>query len=175
MFSDPSYNIEQLGLQSGAKVADFGCGSGFYSLAAARAVGGKGRVYAVDVQKGLLDRLKKEAATEELYNIEVVWGDVEKIGGTKLRDESVDAVIAANLLFQIERKNDFALEIKRILKKNGKLLLVDWSGSFGGIGPAQEQVATKRAGRELFEQNGFTFEREIQAGGHHWGVIFRKS
>ena len=60
-------------------------------------------------------------------------GHVEKIGGTKLRDESVDAVIAANLCFQIENKNDFVLELKRILKPKGKLLLVDLNRSFGAL------------------------------------------
>ena len=47
MFSDPSYNIEQLDLQSGMKAADLGAGSGFYSFALARAVGGAGKVYAL--------------------------------------------------------------------------------------------------------------------------------
>jgi ubiquinone/menaquinone biosynthesis C-methylase UbiE len=175
MFSDPSYNIEQLSLQSGAKVADLGCGSGFYSMVLARAVGDKGKVYAIDVQKGLLDRIKKEAEKEELRNIEVIWGDVDDIGGTKLRDDSVDAVVATNLLFQIENKDNFAREIKRILKKGGKLLLVDWSSSFGGVGPEQRAVVSQRAGSELFEKNGFVIERQIRAGDHHWGVIFRRT
>ncbi len=174
MFSDPSYNIEQLSLQSGMKVADLGCGSGFYSMALAKAVGDKGRVYAIDVQKGLLDRLKKEAMIEGFHNVEVVWGDVEKKHGTKLRDESADAVVVANLLFQIGQKVDFANEIQRILRQRGKLLLIDWSGSFGGVGPDQDQVVAKRIGQELFEQNGFVFEREIRAGDHHWGIIMRK-
>ena len=61
MFSDPEKNIEQFSLGKGMHVADFGTGSGFYALAAAEAVGETGRVYAIDVQKDLLEKLKKEA------------------------------------------------------------------------------------------------------------------
>lgn len=175
MFSDPTHNIEQLDLQSGMKVADLGCGSGFYSMASARAVGDKGRVYAVDVQKDLLARVKKEAANEGLFNVEVVWGNAEKIGGTNLKDNLADAVIVANVLFQIERKDDFIEEIKRILKPKGRILVVDWQDSFGGMGPKRENVITRAVGRQLFESRGFVFEKDIRAGSHHWGVVMRKS
>jgi len=70
----------------GMKVADVGAGSGFYSLEAARKVGSSGRVYAIDVQKNLLERLRSQAISEGLGNVEVVWGNAEKIGGTKVRE-----------------------------------------------------------------------------------------
>ena len=47
------------------KVAVLGCGSGFYSMAAAKAVGGKREVYAVDVERGFAYRFKKEAARKD--------------------------------------------------------------------------------------------------------------
>src|SRR3989344_2948953 len=170
-FSDPSYNIEQFNLQSGMKVADFGAGSGFYALAAAKAVGDKGKVYAIDVQKDLLDKLKSEASHKGFHNVEVLWGDVARLGGTKLRDQSVDAVIIANLLFQIEEKQELVNETRRVLKPKGRVMLVDWSESYGGIGPIQGHVVNRRAGRDLFEPSGFVFERDIRAGSHHWGVV----
>ncbi len=95
-FSDPTSNIEQFSLQYGMRVADFGAGSGFYSLAAARAVGPHGHVYALDVQKDLLAKIKNDAVKANLANIEVLWADVEKPGGSKLKDRSLDAVIISN-------------------------------------------------------------------------------
>lgn len=175
MFSSPEQIIEQLNLKHGSRVADLGAGSGFYSLAAARAIGDKGKVYAIDIQKDLSERLKKEANRQGFFNIETLWGNVEKMGGTHLKDELVDLVIAANLLFQLEDKHDFPLEVKRILKPNGKVLVVDWLDSFRGMGPAPHYVFTAAKARELFERVGFTFDRQIRAGERHWGMLFRKA
>src|SRR3989344_1115259 len=98
MFSDPASNLAKLGLVDGQKVVDLGAGSGFYSIEAAKKVGSSGRVYAVDVQKDLLERLRSVATTNGVRNIEVVWGNAEKIGGTKLREALSDRVIASNVL-----------------------------------------------------------------------------
>jgi len=174
MFADPQKNIDQLGLAIGAQVADMGSGSGFYTLAAARAVTGSGRVYSIDIQKDLLSRIKVAADKEKLFNIEIIWGDVEKIGGTRLGDASVDAIIISNLLFQITNKDIFIKEAKRILKKRGKALVVDWMSSFGGIGPKPDEVVTEKKATELFAAEGFAVEKNFSAGEHHYGIVFRR-
>lgn len=173
-FSDPSHNVEQFDLQSGMTVADFGTGSGYYAFAAAKAVGDKGKVYAIDVQKPLLEKLKREAVSRSAHNLEIIWADVEKPGGTKLRDASADAAIIANILFQVEHKSDFLAEVYRVLKPKGKVLVIDWQDSFAGVGPAIEHVVPAAKARALFEAAGFAFERDVRAGGHHWGMVFRK-
>ena len=174
MFSDPSTIIPQLDLQSGARVADLGAGSGFFALAAAKAVGGAGRVYAIDVKKDLPQKVKNTATSQGLLNVEAVWGDVEVVGGTKLKDKSVDAAIIANLLFQLQDKNGFFAETTRILKNKGKILVVDWKDSFGGLGPKASEVITADQAKTMFEKAGFRFEKEINAGEHHYGLVFRK-
>lgn len=175
MFADPLHIVEQFDIQSGARVADLGAGSGALALAAARAVGDAGRVYAIDVQKDLLERLKKEARAARLHNLEVVWGDAEKQDGTHLKDGAVDAVILSNVLFQLEDKAGATREAARILKKGGKALVVDWSDSFGRMGPDPANVVPEQTARSLFEENGFQFVKSINAGVHHYGMIFRKS
>ncbi|MEO8637734.1 MAG: methyltransferase domain-containing protein [Candidatus Taylorbacteria bacterium] len=174
MFSDPKHNIEQLNLDPGMVVADVGSGSGHYSLEAAKIVGDKGKVYAIDVQKDLLARLKSHAVAEHLHNIEVIWGNAEKPGGTRVKDAFVDFVFVSNILFQVEDKKTFAKEIKRIVKTNGRVLVVDWADSFGGMGPQREHVVTEAKAKELFLSEGLAFERGIQAGAHHYGLVFRK-
>ncbi|MDO8590405.1 MAG: methyltransferase domain-containing protein, partial [bacterium] len=68
MFSDPQKNIEQFGLQPGGLVADLGSGAGFYTIAAARAVGNSGRVYAIDILKDMLQKIKNEAQRSGIHN-----------------------------------------------------------------------------------------------------------
>jgi ubiquinone/menaquinone biosynthesis C-methylase UbiE len=174
MFSDPEKNIAQLALASGMQVADFGSGSGFYSMAAAKAVAPSGQVFAIDIQKDLLQKLKNGAKQNNLSNLNIVWADLEHLGGTKLRENSIDAVIAANLFFQIENKDALCLEIKRVLRPLGRALIVDWAGSFGGVGPVENDIMAKEKIIGIFQDHGLKLDREITAGAEHYGLIFRK-
>ncbi len=168
MFSDPAANLAKLGLVEGQKVVDIGAGSGFYSIEAAKKVG-TGRVYAVDVQKNLLERLRATASAQGVRNIEVVWGNAEKIGGTKLREGIADRVVASNVLFQIEQSDNFVLELKRITKPGGKIMVIDWS-EISPLSPKQLVPAMKA--QMIFEKSGFKLEDSFNAGDHHYGLIF---
>jgi len=174
MFSDPENNIKQFALTPGMMVADFGSGSGFYSMAAARVVAPSGKVFAVDIQKDLLSKLKNGARQNHLSNIDVIWGDLEHLGGTKLRESSMDAVMVCNLFFQIQNKDGLCLEVKRVLRGNARVMVIDWAGSFGGVGPVETDVISKIKMTDLFLDHGFVLDREISAGAEHYGLIFRK-
>lgn len=172
MFTNPEQNILHLGLTEGMRVADFGAGTGFYSKACSSRVGYTGKIYAIEVQKDLVKKLESDIKHWGLSNVECIWGDIEKRGGTKLSDHSMDAVIVSNVLFQAEDKLGLIDEVKRVLKKNGKVLLIDWSGSFGGMGPTPEHVITENTAKELFEKRGFKFVEKISTSVHHYGIIF---
>ncbi len=171
-FSSPQENVLQLGLREGMKVADFGAGSGHYSRAAAGVVGNSGKVYAIDVQEDVLKHLKLNTHIHHVGTIETIWGDIEKAGGSHLRDASVDAGILANTLFQIENHIGLLGEIKRVLKSDGKLMVVDWAGSYGGIGPAAAQVVSEHDAEALFINGGFHKVKSFRAGPHHYGIVF---
>ena len=174
MFSDPKTNLEQFGLEKGMKVADLGVGSGFYVVAAARMVGDLGRVFGVDVQKELVAEVKRTAEKEKLENVEVIWGDIEKAEGTKIKEAQLDAVIVSNVLFQVEDREGLIKEIARILKPGGKVLVVDWMDSFAGMGPSRTSVVTQEVAESLFVNLGFRVEKRIDAGDHHYGFVARK-
>ena len=174
MLSDPEKNIAQSFLKEGMIVADFGAGTGAYAVAAARRVGESGRVYAIDVQKELLSSVTTAAKKEGLSNIEILWGDIEEPHGTKLADGSVDVVIVSNVLFQSENKMGLLSEAGRVLKKGGKLLLIDWADSFGGLGPHPDHVIKKNDARKMLENARFAYGRDIEAGEHHYGMVFEK-
>ncbi|MEI6345859.1 MAG: methyltransferase domain-containing protein [bacterium] len=174
MFSHPHKNTDQLGLMPGMKVADLGAGVGAYAIPVAQAVGEKGRVYAVEVQQELVAKIKANVEHARLKNVEYLWGNIEQRGGTHIGDELVDFVIVANVLFQAVDKAGLVVEVRRILKKGGKAVVIDWKESFGGIGPAVQEVVNESKAKELFTQHGFQHLRGISAGDHHYGLIFTK-
>lgn len=173
-FVDPEKNVALFGIKGGEHIADFGAGSGAYAFALSRCVGPRGMVYAVDIQKELLTKIKNEGNRLGLENIQVIWGDVEKTGGTKLGDASLDGVLLSNIAYQVSDKNELVNEAKRVLKNDGKVFLIEWSGSHGGLGPKPESVVDKNEITKLFNKAGFAREREIDAGSYHYGLIFSK-
>ncbi len=171
-FSSPHENVLQIGLREGMRVGDFGAGSGHYSRAAAAVVGRDGRVYAVDIQEDVLKHLKHNTHAHHVNTIDAIWGDIEKPGGSHLRDASLDAVLLANTFFQVENRYGLLNEIKRVLKQGGKLMVVDWAGSYGGMGPTPEKVVTERDAEAFFINGGFHKQKSFRAGPHHYGIIF---
>lgn len=171
MFSDPVKNLKAFGLHEDSVVADLGAGTGYYSVAAGHIVT-QGKVYAVEINKDFLETIKHKVKEAHLDNVEILWGNVEKQGGTKIKDGVIDVVIASNILFQVEDKENFILEIKRILKPKGRVLLVDWSSDSSLMG--SKHAISKNKAFEMFEKKGFIQEREIDAGEHHYGIILIK-
>jgi arsenite methyltransferase len=174
-FSNPNQILEEVGIQKGSVVADLGAGSGHYTFASARATGMEGKVYALEVQKDLVEKLKTEAERNHLTNVSPIWCNIEKVGGTKLADSVVDLAIVANVFFQIEDRKDFLKELHRIVKSHGRVILIDWTDSYSGMGPAPTSVVREADAVSIFEQSGFKLNRNVNAGEHHYGIIFSKN
>ena len=175
MFTDPVKNLRALGLREDHIVADLGAGTGFYSVAAGHLVP-KGKVYAVEVVREFLATITGKAKDAHLHNVQTIWGNIEKRGGTKLKDNLVDAVVASNVLSQVEDKDKFIEEIKRILKPKGRVLFVDWSSDSKAVDfKIAQMFLAKGKAHEMFMKKGFILEREINAGDHHYGMILVKS
>ncbi len=171
MFTDPLKNLKTFGIKETDIVVDLGAGTGFYSILAAQ-IANKGKVYAVEIIKDFLEIILNKVKEIKLKNIECLWGDVERLGGTKIGDAVADKVIASNVFFQVEDKNTFIEEIKRILKEKGEVLFIDWSPS--SFMPHKKLAITQEKARKMFEEKGFILEREFDAGLHHYGMIFIK-
>lgn len=172
MFSDPDSVIKQSYVAEGMTVADFGAGIGFYALALAKKVGEYGRVFAIDVLPDHLRKLSNEAARAGLNNLELIQSDLETEKGSGLLTASVDRIIIANILFQADHPEIIVKEAKRILKGNGKVAVIDWIDSFNQVGPHPEHIITKDEARKHFEDAGFHLESFIDAGSHHYGMLY---
>lgn len=171
MFSTPSVNLSQFHIEPGMVVADLGCGSGAYTSEILQRVGPTGKVFALDVQKPLVDKLANDFKSRHVVNVTVMWDDLDDANGISLKDSSIDRAVIANTLFQIDDMQKFSTEVRRILKPGGLALIVDWSDSFGGLGPTPQAVVRRDRALEIFQKAGFEFRKDVNAGDHHYGFV----
>lgn len=174
MFNQPQELVAQFDVVPGMVAADFGAGSGHLTIPLSRAVGDNGTVFAIEIQKEILDRLRSDLSSQGIGNVELMWGDIEHARGTKLKDSSVDRVVMSNTMFQLDEKSGSIKEMSRVLKPDGKVLFIEWSDSHGGLGPVAESIITPDSAKQMFDEGGFSVDHEVVTGTHHYGFVFRK-
>ena len=168
-FLNPQEVLSELKIEGQMIAADFGSGSGGWAIPLAKRLK-FGKVYAIDILEEPLSALKSKAEIQRVYNIETINSNVEK--GIKLPDLSCDLVLLTNLLFQVEDKKRVLTEAKRVLKKGGKILVVDWFPQ-APQGPKEGRISAKEV-KEMAKDLNLKLEKEFQAGIFHYGLIFSK-
>ena len=175
MFVKPESIVKILDILPGMAVADFGAGAGFYTIPIAKRVGESGKVYAFDIRKETLEIIRSKAREARLFNIDALRADLEDKEGSHLKSGSVDMIMISNILFQTEDKKNLADESFRILKPGGKVVLVEWNEDKGCSGPPLADRVNRRDAEEIFLKCGFIFEKELNAGENHYGLVLKKS
>ena len=172
---NPRLLLERAGVGHGQRVADLGCGAmAYFTLQAARQVGERGQVYAVDIQREVLSSVDSRARLAGLTNVRTVWSDLEKVGAAAIPSATLDAALLVNTLFQL---NDYAAamtEAARLLKPSGKLLAVDWKSIGAPFGPPSERRVSPGRVKELAIAAGFKLLEEFEAGPYHFGQVYEK-
>ena len=172
---DPFKLLEEAGIRGGMKVADFGCGTlGHYVFPASQMVGPEGKVYAVDILKSVLSGIQGRIKMEGSTNVETVWGDLERVGGINLPDNSLDIGLLVNNLFLSKQQLEMTKECARMVKPGGKLVIADWKPSAGGIGPDPASRVSADAAKKLGLDAGLILEKEFEPGKFHYGFVYRK-
>ena len=167
--------LEEAGVGRGHYVGDLGCGSGYFTVPAAKMVGAAGRVFAVDVQKPILENIKSRKRMEGLENIVPVWTDLEIVGAAKqIGDESLDFAFLVNIFFQTKKDKEVLQEATRMTKPNGKILVVDWKKEVTPFGPDLDHRIEPADLKSIADSLGLTLDREFEAGTYHWGMILIK-
>jgi ubiquinone/menaquinone biosynthesis C-methylase UbiE len=126
-------------------------------------------VYAIDIQEEPLSALRGKMRMEKVFNIDPLRGNVE--GKTTLISESCDLVLMTNLLFQVDDIKKVFEEAKRVLKKGGKILVVDWKEK-AEVGP-ERRVSLDKV-KEVAKEIGFKVEEEFEAGIYHFALLLTK-
>jgi len=175
-FLNPDLIYKKIGLAEGAKVAEFGCGrTGIFSFSAAKIVGDKGIVYALDILKDVLEGIKSRSRFEGYYNILTVWTDLEKIGAAAVPEKSVDVGFFVNVFFQLKNRNNALAEAARLLKDGAILVVVDWTKRIDGkLGPEENQMVNIDDLVALAKEHSFVLQENFPASDYHFCLIFKK-
>lgn len=168
-FLDPKEILKKLDLRKDMIVADFGCGSGGWAIPLAKILE-KGTVFAFDILEEPLSALKSKAKIENINNIETRKVDVEK--AVPLLTESCDLVLMTNLLFECQNKKKVLEEGKRILKKGGNILIVDWQKD----NPLTSEIefCSREEVKQIAKKIDLKIKEEFDAGSYHFGLILLK-
>lgn len=174
---DSGLIIKKAGISDKMKVADLGCGAlGHFVFPTAKIVGKKGKMYAVDILKTILENIQKRSKQEGLDNIiETVWTDLEVFGATtKIESGSLDVAMLINTLYQSHKRVEILRESIRMLKKDGKLLIIEWESIATPLGPPAEERVKSESLISAAPKLGLKLEEEFEAGQYHYGLIFTK-
>lgn len=120
-FNPPPKILEQIGIQTGSNVLDFGAGSGSYSIPAAQFVGSTGKVYATDIHPLAIKEISKKADMQRIKNIYAILTDCD----TKLPNASIDFILLFYVLHDFKNPDRIIRELDRVLKIKGTLAIID--------------------------------------------------
>jgi arsenite methyltransferase len=120
--------IALLGLKPGAVVADIGAGSGVFTLPLAHAVGAQGRVYAVDIDAGLVKHIGQKAKEQKATNVQPVLG---QFTDPKLPARDVDVAFIYDVLHHIEDRAEYLKNLAPYLKADGRIAVIDFHPELG--------------------------------------------
>lgn len=173
---DPHMLFDKLPLQPGMHVADFGCGrTGHIVFPAALIVGERGLIFAVDILKDVLDNIQKRAKIESLHQIQTIWSNIEYVGKTAIPDESLDVVFIVNVLSQSDNRHGVLEEAKRLLKKKGRIVVVDWNKQGLSFCPDHTRFVNFDDVIQWGRVQGFGVQEECIVGPYHRGVILYRN
>jgi len=171
-FIKPDDVLDKLEIREGMKIAEFGCGAGYFSIPLAKRAGKGGVVYAIDVQGTALESVRGRARLFSTLNIEIIRANLEKENGSTLKENSLDMVLLGNILFQSSAKDAIIKEAKRVLnRKNGKIVIVEWNEE-AVLGPEVGYRISKDNLKKLAKDFGLVLEKEFNAGDSHYGLVF---
>ncbi|MFA5021798.1 MAG: class I SAM-dependent methyltransferase [Patescibacteria group bacterium] len=172
---DPDQILAKINIKTGDQIADLGCGgAGHFIAPLARLVGDQTKIYAVDIMKTVLRAITSKARLEGINNIRPIWSDLENVGATNITPDSLDAAVLVNVLSLSKKRENILKEALRLLKKGGKLLIVDWNKVPTTFGPPLEQRVKDEEVKEIASRLNYKFDQEFAAGKYHFGLILIK-
>jgi len=145
--------MDILGIVPGKSVADIGAGSGFFTVLAARKVGDKGMVYAVDINPQAIQYIDARLKKEDLHNVKTVLGKADD----PLLPALVNAVLLLKTYHEIAEPIVLFRNLRHSLAKEAKVGVIDRNGNGSDHGVGRDVVVREmqEAGYKLVQQEDF--------------------
>jgi ubiquinone/menaquinone biosynthesis C-methylase UbiE len=173
---DPCRVLERVGIRERMRVVDFGCGAlGHWAFAAAQLVGPNGTVFAVDILRDVLQLLERNAKSERLANVKSIWSDFDVYGATSVPEGEIDLLILANDFPHSRHPDRLVKEIARLVKRGGKVLVVEWKPSASGWGSNRTLRVDPARIKLAFDIPEFELKEEFDAGPAHYALVFLRT
>ena len=169
-WQNPDRILVSIGLNLGFTFVDVGCGDGFFSIPAAKIVGKKGKVFALDSDGEAIAALRKKALTKNLTNIEARVGTAED---TVLCDACADLLFFGIVLHDFSDPARVLMNARKMLKPEGLLVDLDWKKESTGFGPPIDIRFSEERAIGLIEGAGFKVERQEDSGRFHYLIMAR--
>ena len=168
---DPERALDLIGIEPGTVVADVGAGSGYIAVRLAKRVGPKGTVLANDIQPVLLTAVRDKVRALQLTNVKTIQGtDTD----ARLPAGAVDTAILFDVYHEFRNPQVMLQSIRRALKPDGRLVLVEYRGEDTTIPIASTHRMSVADARAEVEAEGFVFERLDSGLPRQHIIIFRR-
>ena len=162
---DPSLVFGELKLKAGDVFLDLGCGPGEYAIYASKLVGESSAVYALDKSRNLIADLKQRAGEDGIANITAVVSDITK--PLPIRKACANVCFVATVLHipnVTRRTREFCSEIRRVLKPDGRLVIIDCHKKDLSFGPPEHMRLSPEEVKDLMAQSNFKVLSEVDLG-----------
>ena len=154
----PSKAIDALDLKPGMVVADIGAGSGYYSSRIAKRIGPTGRVYATDIQPGMIEILERRIKNEGLTNITPVLGGMDD---PRLPEGAIDLAIMVDVYHELQQPQVFLQRLKPAFKPNGRLVLLEFRKEDPKVPILEVHKMSVAEVKQELEAEGFVLDKVI--------------
>jgi SAM-dependent methyltransferase len=149
----PTRALAIMEVPTGGTVADIGAGSGYFTERLSRLVGPGGRVYATDIQPGMIDLLKQRVDRARLTNVTIVLGTPTD---PRLPPASIDLALMVDVYHELHDPQTVLAQIRAALKPSGRLVLVEYKGEDPSIPILPSHKMTVAQAKTEIEPEGFT-------------------
>jgi len=150
---EPDRALRILKIPKGAVVADVGAGSGYMTIRMAKIVGPEGKVYANDIQPGMLDLLRKNVEKAKLANVTPVQGALDD---PRLPANALDLILMVDVYHEFSQPQKMLQKMREALKPSGRLVLVEYRGEDPSVPILPEHKMTRAQAKLEVEHEGFT-------------------